>query len=477
MLSSWLPTMPSVDDEEDSVVLDFPLRQMLQEMNLQIENHTSALSDGNDISDVSEDDELQDEIDKLPSSERLVSQAISEYERRISSLTTKDKPQRMTEPRRRKIYSNPSPMNSVRTEVTKGEDRFAVQKRVTAAKQETKGWERGRNTPVSSPYIRGVDKRVYTRDVRESPGRSQPSDEKSNGIDAVADREPPEEILFVDDQMQISSTDLSENGFVPELERKTSLRYRASIDELDYVEERQPEKDDAALSFEKEMEFAALSERGVQESRQMSDLEKGKRDVFEEEGFWEDGFWKTPQTGFAEVPRETLHKTEVSVNKKRARERPSRQDIITALSLPTLEQQRAKVNAFKAEVEYGSHQEQEIDDESFDRVEYADVEEANVQSEESIVTETTPSWIAPWISPISPKLNETRFPSRVQSKAKTRTYSILHTSLQSEVKVTSALEDVSSQNRVASYNLRDIAVMIHILLTIAGGAVAIVFLR
>lgn len=438
------------------MVLAHPIREMMEKMDLEIEKYTSALSVGNDISDVSEeDDELQDEIDKLASAERLVS-------REISNLVSDPRKERMTETSPRIKHSPISPMHSVHTEVAKWEDKRVVQKQMNSANQATKRRGKKEKTPISISNIHEVHITTLKRDVRESPGFSQPSDEISNRKFGVSHREPPEETLSVDDRMHISST---ENECVPELEEKLSLRYRPSIHELSFVEDRQLEKDDAALSFNEEIEFAALSEHCLQ-SRQMSAIEK------------------TPQDGFAEVATGPLHKSDSSLKKKVESNKKSRHDVITWLSLPSLGQQRAKAkaNAFEAEIEYGSQQEEEIDDKSTDKMQCTDIEQPDVhkemvQSEESIATESTPSWVAPWISPISPKFNKTGLTSRIQSKVICSAHTTINTNLQSEVQLATApQEDISSQKK-AAYNLREVAVMVHILLTVSGGAVAIGFFR
>ena len=64
------------------MVLAHPIREMMEKMDLEIEKYTSALSVGNDISDVSEeDDELQDEIDKLKRHEATPLPAELDYHR------------------------------------------------------------------------------------------------------------------------------------------------------------------------------------------------------------------------------------------------------------------------------------------------------------------------------------------------------------------------------------------------------------
>ena len=360
------------------------------------------------------------------------------------------------------------------------ENRTETQK--SCQRNQARGGKR-KKTPVSISNIHEVHMTTLTRDVRESPEFSQPSDEKSNRKFGVSHREPPEETPPVDDRVHISST---EGEFVPELEEKTSLRYRASIDELSFVEEHKPEQDDAALSFKEEMECAALSEACLQ-SRQISDIEK------------------TPQDGFAEVAKGTLHVSALSLNKKIGSNKKSRQDAITWLSLPSLGQQRVKANAFKTEIDYGSQQEEEIDDKSVDRIQCTDIEQPAVdremvqseewiaiestpawvapvdremvQSEESIATESTPSWVAPWILPISPKFNKTQLISRIQSKVKASASTTLHTNLRSEVQLATAPQEDTTSRKRAAYNLREIAVMVHVLLTISGGAVAVGFFR
>ena len=445
---------------DDSVLLSHDIHALLNDRSWADDNYSSGAS---------EDDELQKEIDMLPSAERRVSQEISDLVRLFSN--NPESPRGRSVPPRGpvKLRSRISPMNQIYTKVTKKEDRF------TTTNHETKRLENRRNTRANTPDSYDVDMNTFTRDVRQSPGLSQPSDEgKGNGIFGVSTREPPEEILFVeDDGTHDSSTGFSESTTSESIEMKF-LRYIERMKESASAERR-----------DKEEEFSMPSEWCLQ-STQLSDLEKGENDLFNEESFWEESFWKTPvneialQATSATVRREQLRKNEVSVIRKGSRVKKARQAIIAALSMPTLDHKRDKIQDHKAKVDctsIESHQ-KELDQSIPSRYKELDKESVDVSEQSKINRNMRRP--REWTKPTPPYwksyLDEHAPTSRTQTEVNNHAYT-LHTTVRSEREgMIPVYKDIST-HRGDVFNWRRIVLAVHFIMNIIGGVVFIVFFR
>jgi len=204
-----------------------------------------------------------------------------------------------------------------------------------------------KKTHANISNIQDLDVQMIERDARDSPNKSFPSDEAYNGIDDISERDPPEEHNFVDGVEYDYSNTLKEvvlhlstsNG--DDIEKSTensndSLHYEDEINiASNFLEKRNKEEDDRSV---------VLSEWNLN-SIQISDLEKGENNIFEEETFWNDGLWKTP------LNKTTSHNTTIVrsfekeyQNKAKMSERSNSQPVsktrsrfIEMLSLPILD--------------------------------------------------------------------------------------------------------------------------------------------
>jgi len=457
---------------DDSVLLSHDIHELLNDRSWAEDNHSSGAS---------EDDELQKEIDMLPSAERRVSQEISDLVRLFSN--NPESPREKSVPPRGpvKLRSRISPMNQIYTKFTKKEDRF------TTTNHETKRSENSRNTRANTPDSYDVHMNTFTRDVRQSPGLSQPSDEgKGNGIFGVSTREPPEEILFVeDDGTHDSSTGFSESTTSESIEMKF-LSYIERMKESASAQRRDHERESAsAQRLDQEEEFSMPSEWCLQ-STQLSDLERGENDLFNEESFWEESFWKTPvnetalQATSATVRREQLRKNEVSAIKKGSRVKKARQAIIAALSMPTLDHKREKIEDHKAKVSCSSieSQQKELDQSIQSHYKELDKESADVSEQSKINRNMTRP--REWTKPIQPYwksyLDEHAPTSHTQTKVNNYAYT-LHTTVRSESEgMIPVYKDIGT-HRGDVFNWRRIVLVVHVIMNIVGGVVFIAFFR
>jgi len=441
-------TIPPVDD--DSILLSRHIHELLNDRSWAVDEYSAGAS---------EDDELQKEIDMLPSAERRVSEEISDLVRLFSNQQ-ESQIERQVPPRgTRKLHSTGSPMNQIYKQFATREDSFAT------INHATKRLENAKNARGTISNTNNVDTAMLTRDVRDSPGHSQPSDEKGNGIFGVSIREPPEEILFVeDDETNDASTDFSQSTSSESVE----LKFLQCIERLDksaFVEHRDQEE-----------EFFMLSDWCL-ESRQLSDLEKRENDLFTEESFWEQGFWKTPvnesapQATSATVRREQLRKSEVSEIRKGPRVSQSKQDIIKALSMPVLDHKMDRNPDPKLEDDYESVESQrsEFDIESGEVSEKSDAQKNMTQYTE--VRKSTPFQ---WKSALKfQNMNDYGLTSRTQTK--------VNHSVRLDIAVSNEREGVSTvykdNHRGDTWNWRRVVLVVHVILNIIGGVVFILFLR
>ncbi len=445
-------TILPVDD--DSILLPHQIHELLKDRSWSVDEYSAGAS---------EDDELQKEIDMLPSAERRVSQEISDLVRLFSNQQESQMDKHAPPRGPRKLHSAGSPMNQIYKQFEKREDSFA---KINHA---TKMLENARNERGTISNINDVDTTVFTRDVRESPGHSQPSDEKGNGIFGVSTREPPEEILFVeDDGTNDASTDFSESTSSESVELKF-LKYIERLDKSAFVEHRDQEE-----------EFSMPSEWCL-ESRQLSDLEKGENDLFTEESFWEEGFWKTPvnesiaQVTSATIRREQLRKSGISEIRKNPRVLQSKQDIIEALSMPVLDHKIMERNADPKDED--NNDSIEFQRKEFD-IESGEVsEESNVQKNMTQYTEVRNSTPFQWDESTQKlqKMNEYGLTSRTQTKVNHSNR--LHFAVSNEREAVSTVYKDMDNHRGDVWNWRRIVLVVHVILNIIGGFVFLLFLR
>ena len=504
MVVSW-PSAVSPVDDEDSVLLSHPIHDLLNDISWENDDYTSSPS---------EDDDLQKEIDVLSSAERRVSQEISDLARLFSSqpeskrerTTAESGPKKLQptisdlvrlfsnqpEKERERTTAEIGPkklqptisdlvrlFNEVHIELTKRKNRFVVQKQILTPNQDTKRWGKRTKKRINNPDIHEVDITMFTRDGRESPGQSQPSDENSNGMFGVCTREPPEEIQFVEeDEIHNASTDLGENESTPEPEEKTFLQYREGSYEPSFIGQLEVEENFCILTNEEEEEFRILSE-WCQRSRQLSDLEKGESHLFEEELFWEECFWKTPvcesasQNPSSNVQRERLPTSELSGIGKLPRVSKSRQETIDVLLLPTLDRKRDEIQNHEAEVDCQSieSRREESDGGYIDESEQSDVLKNTTKSRERII----PKSFQRKSSQVLPFWNDNRIASCTQSRVSSYS-NTLRVTVSNEADGMFAMDEEMTNEWSSLCHWRTVVLIVHVLLAIIGGAVFIIFL-
>jgi hypothetical protein len=464
-----LVTLPA---DEDSVLLSHPIHELLNSRSWENDNINSADT---------EDDGLQKEIDLLSCAEHEVSKEISDLVRLFSKQPEKQtkKVVRVLERGPRRLNSSISPMNAIYTEFTKREERDIIQEQLGMTNQETIRFRNTKKTRDNISNIPEVDIGMIIKDTRESPGRSQPYDEMSNGIMGVCTREPAEEIIFVGgdeshdgddranvfgDALHYASTDFSESESMPESEEMFSLNEREGTDVAIFVHRNGEEE-----------KFVMHREWG-----QSTDLEKGGNNLFEDEAFWEKSFWKTPVDELAShhtsavVQQEQPNKGESSEMRKLPHISQSRQAIIGILSLPTLEHKRDENLGRNTELDCQSirSRPKESNREFIDTSARSDVHRNISHSRESIEPRSLPQKS----SQIFPFMNENHPITHTETQENSHTFA-LHVAVSSEGEDVVTLNKKISHQRNDMCNWRIIVLAIHVTLTIIGGAIFWYFLR
>ena len=344
------PSVILPDDDDDSVELtnktdffsdeDHAINELL--------NNNSWMREDISVAET-EDDELRIEMEMLTLAEREVSQEISYFVESFREQSGVESDGTIIEYGKRKSNSTISAMNEIYTGIIEREDNYTLQEQREMANQETIKVRGKKKSHANISNIHEVNIGMIEKETRDSPSQSQPSDEACNGIYGIFNREPPEEIIFVDDDESNDedeysntigdivihmSTSVAEVEDAPEAVETDSVNYQEAMNESFFVEQREEDEESAMLS---EWELR---------SRQLSDLEKGENNIFEEETFWDDSFWKIPvhqptsQNTATLIQRE--HKDKI-VESERSKIPPiskTRRGIIDMLSLPTLEHRR-----------------------------------------------------------------------------------------------------------------------------------------
>lgn len=342
MVASWPSVAHPVDD--DSVILSHPIYELSSNRSWAKYDHVLAETE-------TEDDELQQEIDMLSSIEREVSQEISDLVISFSKHPEKQKEKQTKttkfEPGPRKLSSSGSPMNEIYAKLMKREGYMFQEQLILTDEEST----RSQNEKKKHDIIQEVKTDMIMNDTRESPGQSQPSDEDYDSVLGLFAREPPEEILFFDDNESGYDDDL-DNSF-GEVEHHSSKHFRErekeqKSEEMQFISHCKGMGKSTFVERNKDKEqLDMLSEWSLQ-SVQLSDLEKGEINLFEKEKFWKESFWKTPVSKAALQNPSALDQPEQSDRSESPRRRQylhflqSRRAIIEKLSLPTLEYERHK---------------------------------------------------------------------------------------------------------------------------------------
>ena len=293
---------------------DHPINELLDSRSWLRDDESSKTED---------DDELLMEMELLSSAEREISQELSRFS---ESYNKQQMPPN----------TNTAPIERMR------------RRRWRTSKVNNKKEKSHAN--ISNIHEIDIQIQMRERDTRDSPDRSCPSDEAYNGIDDnISRRDPPaEEPPSFED---IGEDDYSNNKTRDLVLHRNATRVREGIyksesaesNSLHFQDQDQDRDDD-----EEEEESAVLSEWELNRN-QLSDLEKGENNIFEEETFWDDGLWKTPLNN-----RSASRNTFVQSFEKREQvEMPgperiskiqpisdTRSGLIEMLSLPTLEDRR-----------------------------------------------------------------------------------------------------------------------------------------
>jgi len=435
-----------------------------------------------------EDDELQKEVIKLSSTEREVSQEISELVRLFSNRSEKQSERIVDEEGPRKLNSPVSPMNEIYTEwVMKRENKYVFQEQLALTNQKTIRLRNNKKTH-DSEYISNIHEVGINRivkDTRESPGRSQPSDEESTEILGVCSREPPEEILFADDDESSSDDDVA-NAF-EEVLNHTNTHFRES--------KSASETQEIALSYDlecadestfverngKDAKVSVVSEWGLR-SGQQTDLEKGGNNLFEKETFWEGNFWKDPVYEFVPqnpsrlVQQEELNKCVASGIRKPLHISQSRRAIIDKLSVPTLDHQEDKNLEDHTEANYqsiGSRPEKANKDFVEILSVKSDAHRNITHSRESMETTRSLSW---QLAQIPSYEIEDQFTAHTQ-KPENRHSFAFYIAVPNEREGMVTLNKERSRHRNDFCNWRIIVLVVQVILTVIGVAVFWHFLR
>jgi len=431
-----------VHDDEDSeilgnnIIISFPSPDE-GHLTHDLMNNTSWMKE--DVrTDEMEDDELEKEMEMLALAEKEVSQEISDIQRSFHNPNNQWGEE--NEQDRRKLNSTATPtMNEIEIEHTEklewGDTNCMFQEQrdnETTNQKLMKVLSFKRKTHANISNIHEVETDMIERDTRDSVNESQPSDEACYGVYSICNRDPPEAILFVDDDESYEDGDeshdedssdvigeivyhmslsVSEDESVAGSAEMYSLKEKENFNESPLVERRHGEEEDprsGRLSdlgtggndnlFREEMfvgdivhttsnttgdESAqgsaeryspdaqqddyinescrverrqeeeesddAISEWDLRSNRQLSDLERGKSNVFEEEIFWEESFWRAQRV---HEPERRDSATLVRKDNQNTTTKPpsakssipfisgSRRSIIDILSLPTLEPRR-----------------------------------------------------------------------------------------------------------------------------------------
>ena len=405
--------------------------------------------------DEMEDDELEKEMEMLALAEKEVFQEISDIQRSFHSRSNQSEEE--SERGRRKLYSAPTPtINEIEIEHTEKLEWldtncvFQEQRDSETTNQKPmKVLSFKRKTHANISNIHEVETDMIERDARDSANESQPSDEACYGVYSICNRDPPEAILFVDDDesqddddshddyfdaigniVHHMSVSVSEDESVAGSAEMYSLKDKENFNESPLVEWHGEEEEDprsGRLSdletrgndnsnlFREEMfvgdivhtnsnitgdesaqgsaerhspdaqqddyinELSRVERRGEEEelddamsqlnlrsNRQLSDLEQGKSNVFEEEIFWEESFWRAqrvcepeprdPATLVRKDNRNTTTTKPTSGKSSIPSISGSRRSIIDILSLPTLEPRRDESEGIAATLDLQSIQ-------------------------------------------------------------------------------------------------------------------------
>jgi hypothetical protein len=284
---------------------DHPINELLDNISWLRDDATSTKTE--------DDDELLMEMELLSSAEREISQELS----RFSDSYIKQQ----------------MPPNSKIAPIKRRRRRWRTSK-VNGKKEKA-------HANISN--IHEIDTQMIERDTRDSPDRSYPSDEVYNGIDDnIFERDPPaEELPYFED---VGEDDYSNNKARDLVLHRNATRVREGIYKSESAEGNSlhyQERDN-----DEEEESAVLSEWELNPN-QLSDLEKGENNIFEEEKFWDDGLWKSPLNNKS-ASRNTYvqsfeRREQVEMPERRSKIPPisdTRSELIEMLSLPTLEDRR-----------------------------------------------------------------------------------------------------------------------------------------
>ncbi|VEU37506.1 unnamed protein product [Pseudo-nitzschia multistriata] len=352
-----------------------------------------------------EDDELEKEMEMLSVAEQEVSQEISDairsFQNQLGAVNDRS---------RRKSDSRASRRTVIRTEGKNWETHYTSQEKPARINQEILQIRSKRKIHTSISNIRQVEIDAIERDTRDSVNESHPSDEACHGVYDICNRDPPEEMLFIDDDESYDeeddssnvisdviphmSTNVKENenenepesvdiyslkdfeGFdgspfaqwhreeeglsrqLPDLETGSNNFLEEEFFVGDIIHENtnktagENTKDSGTNNSKKQQDANGSSnlewhseEDGLdtwdQRAKQISDLEWGKAELFEEEAFWKEGFETIPvpnskiKTSSSSIREDNRNASSGKSHIPSASE--SRRSIIEILALPTLE--------------------------------------------------------------------------------------------------------------------------------------------
>mmetsp|Transcript_17169 Transcript_17169/g.39659 ORF Transcript_17169/g.39659 Transcript_17169/m.39659 type:complete len:459 (+) Transcript_17169:156-1532(+) len=325
MVSNRYSATISVD--EDSISQIQPIDELCNDR---------SWAKNDNISAVTENDELQNEMKMLSFAELQLSQEIAHSERLFSNLSGNQTKRKMEENCRKRFNSATPAMNNIDIKSKLQESKLFDELLIPRNEE--------RIDSISTKHE--GDSVITTDDTRESPRRSQSFDEECTGIFGISTREPTEEIIFVDDGESCEHGDpaIVDGDVIREICTHFRKHERAyANEEGKYTNGHQVLTQSTSINKKGQEEGYFGFSESDHRLGQRSDIEKGGDDFFEEDEFWKDAFWKTSLIEYAHAKASKLVQQGVSSERKKFLHiSQPRQTMIEKLSLPTLYHQNGK---------------------------------------------------------------------------------------------------------------------------------------